>query len=396
MSFKLMVSAGEASSDLHAANAIRTLQQRGVNPQLFGMGGLELQKLGMRLDVDNRELAVIGIVEVLARYPEFRKKLALLRDTLRAEKPDLLMLVDYPDFNLKLAETAISMNVPVLYYISPQIWAWRSGRIKRIGRLVSHMAVLFPFETKYYEAEQIPVTYVGHPLMDEVPTDLVKKDCREQLEVPQDATCIGLMPGSRRGELKRLLPVLIDSAKHLLARDPSLTFVLPLADALEPDSLDAYAALGDLPVKVVRGKTHEAIKACDAVAVASGTATLEVALLGTPMVIVYKVQAVNYAILSRLVKIPHIGLVNIVAERGVVKELIQAQATPSAVGEELERLLHDQTYRSEVTDALAAVAARMGAPGASARVGDLINRLATDNSASPSNGTRASGEPDKV
>lgn len=372
-----MISAGEASSDLHAANALKTLQARGVHPQCFGMGGLGLQELGMRLDVDNRELAVIGIVEVLARYPEFKRKLRLLRSLLAEEKPDLLMLVDYPDFNLKLAETAVSLNIPVLYYISPQIWAWRAGRIKRIGRLVSHMAVLFPFETKYYEAEHIPVSYVGHPLMDEVPRDLERADCRFTLDLPHDARVIGLLPGSRRGELNRLLPVLIEAARLLLQRDPTLRFVLPLADALDDALLDAHPALAELPLQVVRRNTHVAITACDAVAVASGTATLEVALLGVPMVILYKVQAVNYAILSRLVRIPHIGLVNIVAERGIVTELIQNEATPDAVCAELTRLLDDPTHADTVRRDLADVSARMGAPGASARVGQLIEQLAT-------------------
>ncbi|MEM7376641.1 MAG: lipid-A-disaccharide synthase [Pseudomonadota bacterium] len=377
MSFKLMISAGEASSDLHAANALETLHMRGVRPHCFGMGGLALQKRGMRLDVDNRELAVIGIVEVLARYPEFKRKLRLLRSILAEQKPDLLMLVDYPDFNLKLAETAVSLNIPVLYYISPQIWAWRAGRIKRIGRLVSHMAVLFPFETRYYEAENIPVTYVGHPLMDEVPRNLDRANCRAELNLPADARVVGLLPGSRRGELSRLLPVLIGAAQLLLQRDPTLRFVLPLADALDDDLLDAHPALADLPVQVVRHNTHAAITACDAVAVASGTATLEVALLGVPMVILYKVQAINYAILSRLVRIPHIGLVNIVAERGVVTELIQADATPEAVCDEVHRLLDDPDRAASVRRDLSEVSARMGEPGASARVGQLIETLAT-------------------
>ena len=376
MTFNLMISAGEASSDLHAANALRELHARGITPSCFGMGGLELQSLGMTLDVDNRELAVIGIVEVLARYPEFRRKLALLRRLMRARKPDLLMLVDYPDFNLKLAETAVELGIPVLHYVSPQIWAWRAGRIKRIGRLVTHMAVLFPFETRYYEAEGIPVTYVGHPLMDEVPRDLEPAQCRESLSVAPEATVVGLMPGSRRGELQRLLPLLIDSAKSLLAQRPDLSFLLPLADALDPNLLDDHPDLQTLPIEVVRGDTHTAVTACDAVVVASGTATLEVALLGVPMVIVYKVQALNYAILSRLIRIPHIGLVNIVAERGVVAELVQHEATPAAVCREVVALLDDSEHRERVLADLAEVSARMGEPGASARVAGLIETLA--------------------
>ncbi len=377
MTFTVMISAGEASSDLHAANALRALHAQGIEPETFGMGGTGLQSLGMTLDVDNRELAVIGIVEVLARYPEFRRKLALLRERLRERKPDLLMLVDYPDFNLKLAETAVALGIPVLHYVSPQIWAWRAGRIKRIGSLVSHMAVLFPFETKYYEAEGIPVTYVGHPLMDEVPRDLTVSGCREALGVAQDARVVGLLPGSRHGELRRLLPLLLDSASALLARDPGLQFLLPLADALDPELLDAYPALGELPITVTRGDTHRTVKACDAVAVASGTATLEVALLGVPMVIVYKVQPINYAILSRLIRIEHVGLVNIVAERGVVTELLQHKATPGAVCEAVSALLENETHRAQVIADLHTVSERMGAPGASARVAALMHSLAT-------------------
>jgi len=238
------------------------------------------------------------------------------------------------------------------------------------------MAVLFPFETRYYEAEGIPVTYVGHPLMDEVPRDLEPAQCRESLSVAPEATVVGLMPGSRRGELQRLLPLLIDSAKSLLAQRPDLSFLLPLADALDPNLLDDHPDLQTLPIEVVRGDTHTAVTACDAVVVASGTATLEVALLGVPMVIVYKVQALNYAILSRLIRIPHIGLVNIVAERGVVAELVQHEATPAAVCREVVALLDDSEHRERVLADLAEVSARMGEPGASARVAGLIETLA--------------------
>jgi len=234
----IMVSAGEASGDIHAAHALQALIDSGVVFDCFGMGADRLKAAGMELTLDCRELAVIGIVDVLINYPRFLRRLATLRQAMKERQPDLLVIVDYPDFNLKLAETAKALGIPVLFYISPQIWAWRKKRIHRIGSLVSHMAVLFPFEVDVYEQENIPVTYVGHPLVDDAKSEFSAGEAREQLKLSLDANLVALLPGSRNGELKRNLPVMLETAVLLKKRYPEIQFVLPVAPTLETDTVN--------------------------------------------------------------------------------------------------------------------------------------------------------------
>jgi len=239
------------------------------------------------------------------------------------------------------------------------------------------MAVLFPFEVPYYERHNIPVTYVGHPLLDELHDNLDQTEARVQLglQEPTAGKIVGLMPGSRPSELSRILPTLLESAALLLAQDPSLRFVMPLAPSLTADALEPYTALNSLPVTVIQDDSHVVAKACDCIAVASGTATLELALLDVPMVVVYKLNPINYAIMRRLIKIPYISLVNIVAEREVCKELVQATATAKAVSEELEKLLSDEDYLQTQRTGLLEVREQMGEPGASGRVAKIMRSL---------------------
>lgn len=377
---RLMISAGEASGDIHAAAALEALRDGGAAFECFGMGGSALEAFGMQLEVDNRDLSVIGFVDVLRNYGKFKRRLEQLRARMRASKPDLLLTVDYPDFNLKLAETAKELGIPVLHYVSPQVWAWRAGRIVRIGQLVDHMAVLFPFEVPYYQRQNIPVTFVGHPLLDEIHSPLSHEQAREQLGLNTDKRIVGLMPGSRPSELSRILPCLLDAAETLLEQDPELSFVLPLAPSLDKEALAAFSKLDTLPVTVIQSDSHVVAMACDCVAVASGTATLELALLKVPMVVVYKLNPINYAIMRRLIKIPHISLVNIVAEQEVCIELVQGKATPAAISGELQRLLGDEAHRDAQLNAFAQIAEKMGEPGASQRVAAIIKSLLPDKS----------------
>eukprot|EP00095_Tigriopus_kingsejongensis_P000062 snap_masked-scaffold2_size2283618-processed-gene-12.36 protein:Tk00062 transcript:snap_masked-scaffold2_size2283618-processed-gene-12.36-mRNA-1 annotation:"lipid-a-disaccharide synthase" len=313
----------EASGDIHAAAALEALRDKGLSFDCFGMGGSALETFGMELTVDNRDLSVIGFVDVLRNYHKFKRRLEQLRQRLREQRPALLLTVDYPDFNLKLAETARELGIPVLHYVSPTIWAWREGRITRIGQLVTHMAVLFPFEVPYYERHNIPVTYVGHPLLDEIHDDIHQEQAQERLGLAQD---------------KRW----------------------------------------SLPITVVKDDSHVVAKACDCIAVASGTATLELALLDRPMVVVYRLNPINYAIMRRLIKIPHISLVNIVAGREVCKELVQSAATPQAIAAELQRLLDDGPYRTAQCAGLLEIRNQMGEPGASGRVAEIMRDLLDD------------------
>mgnify|MGYP000335688196 CR=1 FL=1 len=386
--YSVMVSAGEASGDAHAAHALAALAARGTRFTSFGMGAGALAERGTELVVDCSDLAVIGIVDVLINYPEFLRRLKRLRTTLRERRPDLLVIVDYPDFNLKLAETARELGIPVLFYISPQVWAWRAGRVHRIGSLVTHMAVLFPFEVEVYERASVPVTYVGHPLVDDAHSPYTRDEARAHFGLEASGPLVTLLPGSRGGELRRHLPVMLASARRLAARLPDCRFLLPLAPTLERATLDAALAdAPDVPVTIARGDACHAMRAADVVLASSGTATLETALVGTPLVVLYIVAPLNHAIMRRLIRIPDIALVNVVAGRRIVPEYVQHAATPEALAEDVLALLTDETRAETMREALEEVRRRMGAGGASTRVAALIARL-LDEATSTSDGGR--------
>ncbi len=372
-----MISAGEASGDIHAAHALQALIDRGVEFDCFGMGADRLKATGMELTLDCRELAVIGIVDVLINYPRFMRRLSTLRQKMKERQPDLLIIVDYPDFNLKLAETAKALNIPVLFYISPQIWAWRKKRIHRIGSLVSHMAVLFPFEVDVYQQEKIPVTYVGHPLVDDAKSEFSASEAREHLHLPLESKLVALLPGSRNGELKRNMPVMLDAASLLKERHTDIQFVLPVAPTLETSTVNDILKDTSLHVHIVSAQSYHVMRAADAVLSASGTATLETAMLGTPMAVMYVVNAVNYWIMKRLIQIDNIGLVNIVAGKRICQEFVQDECERKAIADELEKCLFDNNYRKTMLTELSAVRQKMGTGGASRRVAELIESMLT-------------------
>ncbi|MCB1757180.1 MAG: lipid-A-disaccharide synthase [Gammaproteobacteria bacterium] len=373
--FRIMISAGEASGDMHGALALRELKKQGLEFTSFGMGGPKLQAEGTEIVLDCRELSVIGIFEVLIQYRKLLRKLEYLRDSLRREKPDLLIIVDYPDFNLKLAETARELNVPVLFYISPQVWAWREKRVQRIGSLVSMMAVIFPFEVRFYEDAGVPVRYVGHPLVDEVHTELSREQAREAFALNDGDTVLGILPGSRNGEVKRVLPIMLAALDELKKTRPDIKVLLPAAPTLDRSLLDGLLAAHADSVQVLDGRAYDVMQACDAVMTASGTATLETAMMGVPMTIVYRVNPVSYAIMSRMIRIPWIGLVNIVAEKPVVKEFLQKRAKPRDIAREVKRLLEDQSYADDMRAELRIVREKMGEGGGSANVARLIRDM---------------------
>lgn len=377
-----MVSAGEASGDAHAAHALDALNELGVAFTSFGMGAGQLQRAGTELIVDCRDLAVIGIVDVLLNYHKFLKRLKLLRTALRARKPDLLFLVDYPDFNLKLAETAKQLGIPVLFYVSPQVWAWRAGRVPRIGSLVSHMAVLFPFEVPIYEKAHIPVTYVGNPVVADAVSNYTTAEAKAHFALNPDQPVVALIPGSREGEIRRHLSAMLASANLIADNTPDCQFLLPVAPTLDPAYIKQYLDPESAArIVTVTGDSRDAMRAADVALVASGTATLETALIGTPMVVMYIVSRINYAIMRRLIKIPDISLVNIVAGKRVVPEYIQHEATAVNMATEVLSLLQDNTKRAAMIAELNRVKVLMGDAGASQRVAKLLVQLIDEHSA---------------
>ncbi|MBT8144204.1 MAG: lipid-A-disaccharide synthase, partial [Gammaproteobacteria bacterium] len=316
------------------------------------------------------------IVDVLTNYPRFMHRLGLLRRAMRIRQPDVLLLVDYADFNLKLAESAKKLGIPVLFYISPKVWAWRAGRVKRIGRLVTHMAVLFPFEVELYERAGVPVTYVGNPVVADAVSPYTTAEARVYFDLDPQRPVLALLPGSRSGEIQRNLPAMLATA-HIIAREqPDCQFLIPIAPTLDPDLVTATvgsAFPGTL--KVVTGNSRHAMRAADAALVASGTATLETALIGTPLVVMYIVNRINYAIMKRLIRIPDISLVNIVARKRIVPEYLQEEAQPGPMAAELTLLMHDSERRRTMLAELAQLKAAMGDANASRRVAKLILEL---------------------
>ena len=372
MTRKIMISAGEASGDMHAAAFVKELQLSLETYEFYGLGGPQLEALGMELLVDCRDIAVVGIVEVLIRYRYLLSKLKILRQQLHSNPPDLLVLVDYPDFNLKLAETAKKLGIKVLFYISPQVWAWRPKRVTRIGQLVDMMAVLFPFEEVFYKRENIPVRFVGHPLVDEAKSTMSRDEARQLCGINNDKPSIALLPGSRTGEVSRVLPIMIKTAELLHQTSPEINYVLPLAKTLDDRLVDSDIQSSSIKINIVKDHAYDVMNACDALLCASGTATLEAAMIGTPFAITYRVHPLSYFIFKRLVTVPDIGLINVVAGKRIVQEFVQNEAQPPIIVKELNRLLFDQTYRKQMFTELETVKQKMGESGGAANVAELI------------------------
>lgn len=362
----VMVIAGEASGDLHGAALVSAMRQR--DPGLFfcGIGGDRLRTAGVRVAVDAASLAVVGITEVVSKMPALFRGLRAAKQMLRTLRPDLLILIDFPDFNLHVAGVAKKLGIPVLYYISPQIWAWRQGRVRKIGTLVDHMAVILPFEAAFYQQHRIPVTFVGHPLLDRAPCSVHRGKTAGRGPV------IGLLPGSRNREVARLLPPLLAAARLLRARRPDLRFVLSQAPSVDPDRLQRLlASFADLDIKPDPRPVAEIFQQVDLVLAASGTVTLEAAIAGVPAVIVYRVSALSYWMGRALIRVRHIGLANLIAGRTVVPELIQAQASAPRIADTAAAILADPEGLDRLRRDLAEVRDLLGGPGASQRVAGI-------------------------
>ena len=371
----ILILAGEASGDAHAAEFVSHLKH--LNPELkcSGMGGKAMREAGVEVFYDSSAIAVVGLIEVLKHWGEIKRAMAIVRQQLDTQKPDLLVLVDYPEFNLKMAAHARSLGIPVLFYISPQVWAWRPKRIHKIGRLIDHMAVLFRFEKKYYENAGIPVTFVGHPLVDKVQSKAGKSECRDQLGIDVDSQVIGLFPGSRQSEINRLLPLMLETAERLQKEDSSRCFLLPVASTLDKTDIETRCGQSIANILISDDPLYEVITACDAIISCSGTVTLEIALLETPLCIVYRMSWLTHQIMSRLITIPRIGLANIVADQPIVREFLQNEATAENLQRETNRLLADENYRQTMKQNLKLVRKNLGDGHGAENIARLILKL---------------------
>lgn len=368
-------SAGEASGDQHAANMFLEMKKHRPDIKGIGMGAAKMAEAGIDIRYDSAAIAVIGVVEVIRHYREIRRALTLMQQLLVAEKPDLLVCVDYKEFNFKLAGFAKSCGIKVLFYVSPQVWAWRAWRVKQYGRVIDMMAVIFPFETAYYEAENVPVRYVGHPSVDKVHPQYSKAEDLARFELDNRNPVIGLLPGSRVNEIKRMLPVMLAAAEKLQAGLPGLQFILPQAASIADDLLEAYLQQAAVKITVIKNQPYDVMQCCDAVMTTSGTATLEIALLTVPMVIAYKLAPITYRLGRWLVKTPFIGLPNIVAGKSIVKEFIQHEATAENLAAEIRHILADDAYADDMKANLNRVKCVLGQGGASKNMAELALEL---------------------
>lgn len=373
---RILIVTGEASGDLHGANLIHAARSLDPRLRFCGAGGPRMAEAGCEILVPGEEIAVMGLVEVLAHLPVIRRAFTKLSALLTgSERPEALVLIDFPEFNLRLAKVAKRAGIPVLYYVSPQVWAWRQGRVRKIAAVVDRLAAIFPFEPKFYQGLPIQVEYVGHPLLDEFRVENEKTVFLEKLGIDATRTVVGLFPGSRRNELRYNLEVILDAAALIHRQRPDTVFLLPVAPTLEPAAIEAQLAGRRLPVTLVSGNIYDIANACQAILAVSGTVTLQIALAGTPMAIVYRMAPLTYAIGKRLVKVPHIGLANIVAGEGVVREFIQDQATAENLAGEILRILDDPPYAEQLCRGLTRVRDLLGSPGCSERVAGMLMAL---------------------
>lgn len=355
---KLMIVAGEVSGDQHAARLVRDLRAARGDVEITGIGGEALRREGVRTLYDVRDMAVVGFLEVVSRLAFFRRVFRQMTERLESDRPDALLLVDYPGFNLRLAAKARALGIPVLYYVSPQVWAWHKSRIPKMARILDLLMVIFPFEVEVFKGTGLKTVFVGHPLVESVKRTLARPS--PELPWPAGERRIGLLPGSRRQEIQRVLPAMLAAARELRRRDPATAFLIPAASAEIREQiarqLDALPPEDRAAVAVVDGQMREILRQARAAMVCSGTATVETALLQCPLIVVYRTAALTYWFGRRIIRVPWLGMVNLIAGRELCPEFIQGAARPGAMADAVEALAADTPERQVQLAGLAEVA----------------------------------------
>lgn len=368
---RLLLSCGEASGDLYAAALVQALRRREPDIDVFGLGGERFAAAGGRLIEDFHGLSVTGLTEALSVIPRSYQTMKRLVRAAKEQKPDALVVIDYPDFNFRLMSRVKRLGIPVIYYISPQLWAWRSGRIRQMKRHVDRVLPIFPFEPAIYERQGMDVRFVGHPLIDLAKPAQDRDAFLKRLKLDPGKPVMALLPGSRTNELARLAPVIAQAVPMIAARVPGVQFVVARAPNLGDQLYESFG-LSSVPIRIVNTQTDDVLNACDAVITASGTATVQTALYGKPMVVLYQLSPMTYRLGIHLAKVDMYAMVNLIAGRRIVVELIQEACTPDAVANEAVRLITDRPYRDEMIAALDGVRRQLGGPGASDRAADAV------------------------
>jgi len=367
-----MILAGEASGDIYGANLVLALKRLSPDIAFLGIGGPEMERVGVRIMGQLSAMAVVGMTEIIPRMTYILRALRELKTILRTCPPDLLILIDYPGFNLNLAKKAHALGIPILYYIPPQVWAWWEGRVRKIAERVDRVAVILPFEKEFYRRFGLVVEYVGHPLMDIPLPKNSKKEIRERLGISHErGPVLGLLPGSRTEEIVRLMPAMIGAAEILSHHYPGLYCILQLASGVGEDLVEPYLEDTAIDIAIGGSDTKELLKIADLALISSGTATLEAAIMETPMVITYKVSSLSYILGRLLARVSNIGLVNLVAGRAIVPELIQGRATALGLAEEGLAILKDDRSRTDMKKGLRLVREQLGQGGASKKAAHI-------------------------
>jgi lipid-A-disaccharide synthase len=375
MTQRLLLVAGEASGDLHGGHLARALRADQPALQLLGVGGRQMRQAGVELLFDIRDLAVVGAVEALHSLRTLWQVYRTLLEAVQRAPVDAVLLIDFPGFNLKLAKALARRGIPVLYYIAPQIWAWNPGRIEKIRRRVRKLFVILPFEVSLYRDAGIDAEFVGHPLLDLVQPVGSKADACVRCGLNPTTPIVGLLPGSRRSELQYLLGPMLEAAARIRARLPAAQFILPLADTLQPEEVRRAMETAPVPIRLVQQQTYDAMQAADVLLVASGTATLEAALIGTPTVIVYKAHRLTYMLARLVMRVTSIGLPNVIAGRRIVPELWQYDVTADNMAAQALMLLNHPEHAAAMRVELAKLRRQLGSPGVPERVAGGIVRF---------------------
>ena len=373
---RVLIVAGEASGDLHGANLIKMVKQKEPEVEFYGVGGRRMEEAGASLWFNLEELSVVGLTEIFTKSGAIIKALSQLKKSLAERTPNLIVLIDFPDFNLMLAKSAKKRAIPVLYYISPQVWAWRRKRVNKIAKVVNKMAVILPFEVPIYQEKGMDVEFVGHPLLDVIEKEMMpREEVLLRFKLDPAKRLISLLPGSRRDELIRLLPEMLGAVELLEAKFSDLQFALLAASTLDSEEVQNLVAKSKLKVNIFSDHHYDLLSASELAVITSGTATLEAALLNTPMVVIYKVSLITYLIARMLIKVKHISLANLLAGKAVVPELIQTEANSKRIAEEAEKMLNSGETIGRMKLALNQIREKLGEPGASARVADIVLKM---------------------
>lgn len=368
---KIFIVCGEPSGDLLAGNLVGAIKNLNPNIKISGVGGTNLARAGCEIFYDIKELSVMGLFDVLKKLPKFFKLKKIILEKINADRPDCLILVDFSGFNLRLAKT-INKRIPVIYYVSPQVWASREGRIKNIKKFISRMFVLFKFEEEFYKKRSIPVTYVGHPLIDLVKPTMQRQEFLDFFRISPDKKIIALLPGSRIQEIRLILPLMLRAAKIINKTIPQTQFIIAKAPNLDTQVYQDECKKFNLDLNIIDGKTYDCLNMAQASMVCSGTATLEAAIIQKPFLIAYKTNIFNYLLYKPQVKIPYIGMVNIVAGKQIVPEFIQFDAHPKKIADSILKFLQDPLAAERLSQELKIVTNNLGEPRAAGRAAKLI------------------------